>query len=71
MAGKQKSNAVIMTADGKGGTVAIQDLRFDGGEWPIQLKLEGEPKKLWATVLLGEIFKTAMEPQQHPSNGPG
>jgi hypothetical protein len=57
MGTRQRPTAVITTTDGQGGMVAVQDVRFEGGEWPIQLKVEGEPKKLWATLLLAEIFK--------------
>lgn len=44
---KKKSNAQIHVADGSGGMRPVADLRFEAGEWPIQLVVSAEDAESW------------------------
>lgn len=54
---KRKSRAEIRAADGAGGMSRIEDLRFEGGEWPIQLDINGEEADQWLLRLGAECGK--------------
>jgi hypothetical protein len=44
---KKKSNEQIHVADGTGGMRPVADLRFEAGEWPIQLIVSAEDAESW------------------------
>jgi hypothetical protein len=54
---KRKSRAEIRTADGSGGMARVEDFRFEGGEWPIQLDVAGEEADQWLLRLGAECGK--------------
>ena len=54
---KRKSRAEIRTADGSGGMSRVEDLRFEGGEWPVQLEVAGEEADRWLLRLGAECGK--------------
>lgn len=54
---KRKSRAEIRTPDGAGGMSRIEDLRFEGGEWRIQLDVAGEEADQWLLRLGAECGK--------------
>jgi hypothetical protein len=54
---KRKSRAEIRTPDGAGGMSRIEDLRFEGGEWPIQLDVAGDEADQWLLRLGAECGK--------------
>jgi hypothetical protein len=54
---KRKSRAEIRTADGSGGVSRVEDLRFEGGEWPIRFEIDGESADQWLLCLGAECGK--------------
>jgi hypothetical protein len=44
---RKKSSAQIHVADGTGGMRRVDDLRFEAGEWPIQLIVSAEEAENW------------------------
>ena len=52
---KQKSHALIQVADGSGGMRPVADLRFDAGEWPIELVIPARDADTWMAHLNAEI----------------
>ena len=56
---KRKSRAEIRTPDGAGGMSRIEDLRFEGGEWPIQLDIAGEEADRWLLRLGRNVANVA------------
>ena len=44
---KQKSSAQIHVADGAGGMRQVADLRFEAGEWPIELVVPASDAESW------------------------
>ena len=54
---KRKSRAEIRTPDGSGGMSRIEDRRFEGGEWPIQLVVAGDQADQWLLRLGAECVK--------------
>src|SRR5215213_5962799 len=61
---KKKSNAQIHVADGTGGMRPVADLRFEGGEWPIELVVPANEAESWMAHLDAE----AEERGWHPSS---
>jgi hypothetical protein len=51
---KKKSNAQIQVADGTGGMRPVADLRFEGGEWPIELVVPANDAESWIAHLDAE-----------------
>jgi hypothetical protein len=51
---KQKSSAQIHVADGAGGMRQLTDLRFDAGEWPIELVVPPKDAEAWMAHLSAE-----------------
>jgi hypothetical protein len=52
---KQKSSAQIHVADGAGGMRPVADLRFEAGEWPIELIIPGKNAETWMAHLRAEM----------------
>jgi len=52
---KQKSSAQIYVADGAGGMRPVTDLRFEAGEWPIELPIPAKDAQAWMAHLNAEI----------------
>jgi hypothetical protein len=52
---KQKSNAQIHVADGAGGMRPVADLRFDDGQWPIELVIPGKDAETWMAHVRAEM----------------
>ena len=52
---KQKPSAQIQVADGAGGMRPIVDLRFEAGEWPIELLVPAKDAETWMAHLSAEI----------------
>ena len=44
---KQKSSAQIHVADGAGGMRQVTDLRFEAGEWPIEVVVPAKDAETW------------------------
>jgi hypothetical protein len=51
---KQKSSAQIHVADGAGGMRQVADLRFEAGEWPIELVVPAKDAETWMAHLNAE-----------------
>ncbi len=51
---KQKSSAQIHAADGAGGMRQVADLRFEAGEWPIELVVPANDAESWMAHLDAE-----------------
>jgi len=51
---KQKSSAQIQVADGAGGMRQVTDLRFEAGEWPIELVVSAKNAETWMAHLSAE-----------------
>ena len=51
---KQKSSAQIHVADGAGGMRHVSDLRFEAGEWPIELVVPANDAEIWMAHLDAE-----------------
>jgi hypothetical protein len=51
---KQKSSAQIHVADGVGGMRQVADLRFEDGEWPIELVVPASDAENWVAHLEAE-----------------
>jgi hypothetical protein len=52
---KKKPSAHIQVADGAGGMRPIADLRFEAGEWPIELAVPAKESESWMAHLSAEI----------------
>ncbi len=52
---KQKSSAQIHVADGAGGMRPVADLRFEAGEWPIELVIPPKDAETWMAHLRAEM----------------
>src|SRR5579872_3278685 len=52
---KQKSTALIQVADGSGGLIPAQDLRFDTGQWPVRLRVPSKHAQEWMAQLHAEV----------------
>jgi hypothetical protein len=52
---KQRPSAQIQVADGAGGLRPVADLRFEAGEWPIELVVPSKDAKNWMAHLSAEI----------------
>jgi hypothetical protein len=52
---KQKSNAQIHVADGAGGMRPVADLRFEAGQWPIELTIPAKDAENWMAHLSAEV----------------
>ncbi len=52
---KQKPSAQIRVADGAGGMRPVADLRFEAGEWPIELVVPSKDAETWMAHLIAEI----------------
>jgi hypothetical protein len=52
---KRKPSALIKVADGAGGMRPIEDLRFESGEWPIELIVPAKDAETWMANLTAEI----------------
>ncbi len=52
---KQKPSAQIRVADGSGGMRPVADLRFEAGEWPIELVVPSKDAETWMAHLSAEI----------------
>src|SRR6266540_2357383 len=52
---KQKPSAQIHVADGAGGMRQVTDLRFEPGEWPINLVVPAKDAEAWMAHLGAEI----------------
>jgi hypothetical protein len=51
---KKKSNAQLHVADGAGGMRPVADLRFEAGEWPIELVVPASDAENWVAHLDAE-----------------
>ena len=51
---KQTSSAQIHVADGAGGMRQVADLRFEDGEWPIELVVPASDAENWVAHLEAE-----------------
>jgi hypothetical protein len=51
---KQKSSAQVRVADGAGGLRQVIDLRFEGGEWPIEVVVPAKDAETWMAHLSAE-----------------
>jgi hypothetical protein len=51
---KQKSSAQFHVADGAGGMRQVADLRFEAGEWPIELVVPANDAESWMAHLEAE-----------------
>jgi hypothetical protein len=54
---RAKSKAIIMTADGAGGMVQVQDRRFEQGSWPIRFEVPVEQADTWLQYFSAECQK--------------
>src|SRR5436309_9036419 len=52
---KQKPSAQIQVADGAGGMRPVADLRFEAGEWPIELVVPAKDAETWMAHLSAEM----------------
>lgn len=52
---KQKPSAQVLVADGAGGMEAVGDLRFEPGEWPIELVVSAKDAETWMAHLSAEM----------------
>lgn len=52
---KHKSNAQIHVADGAGGMRPVSDLRFEAGDWPIELVVPAKDADTWMAHLSAEM----------------
>jgi hypothetical protein len=52
---KQKSSAQIHVADGAGGMRPVADLRFEAGQWPIELTIPAKDAENWMAHLSAEV----------------
>ena len=52
---KEKSSALIHVADGAGGMRQVSDLRFETGEWPINLVIPAKDAETWMAHLNAEM----------------
>ena len=52
---KKKSSAQIHVADGTGGMRPLADLRFEVGEWPIELVIPAKDAETWMAHLRAEM----------------
>ena len=52
---KQKSSSQIHVADGAGGMRPVADLRFEAGEWPIELVIPTKDADTWMAHLSAEM----------------
>jgi hypothetical protein len=52
---KQKPSAQIQVADGAGGMRPVADLRFEAGEWPIELVVPAKAAETWMAHLSAEM----------------
>jgi hypothetical protein len=52
---KQKPSAQIHVADGAGGMRPVVDLRFDDGQWPIELVVPANDAETWMAHLSAEL----------------
>ncbi len=52
---KRKPSAQIRVADGAGGMRRVADLRFEAGDWPIELVVPSKDAEAWMTHLSAEI----------------
>jgi len=52
---KQKSHALIQVSDWSGGMRPVADLRFEAGEWPIELVIPARDADTWMAHLNAEI----------------
>jgi hypothetical protein len=48
---RQKSSATFLVADGSGGLAPVEDLRFEGGDWPLSLDVPADQADIWITHL--------------------
>jgi hypothetical protein len=51
---KKKSSAQIHVADGAGGKRQVADLRFEAGEWPIELVVSANDAESWMAHVAAE-----------------
>lgn len=51
---KRRSRAILMTADGAGRMVRLEDRRFEGGTWPIQFEVPEDRADTWFQYLSAE-----------------
>jgi hypothetical protein len=51
---KRKPDVELRVADGAGGLVPAQDLRFDTGNWPVRLRVPGKHEQEWMAQLDAE-----------------
>lgn len=52
---KQKPSAQIQVADGAGGMRPVADLRFEAGEWPVELVVPAKDAETWMEHLNAEM----------------
>ncbi len=52
---KRKPSALIQVADGAGGMRPVTDLRFEAGEWPIELVIPAKDAETWKAHLRAEM----------------
>jgi hypothetical protein len=52
---KEKSSAQIQVADGGGGMRPVLDLRFEAGEWPIEVIVPSQDAETWMAHLHAEM----------------
>jgi hypothetical protein len=52
---KQKPSAQIQVADGASGMRPVTDLRFEAGDWPIELVIPEKDAETWVAHLSAEM----------------
>ncbi len=52
---RQKPSTQIQVADGAGGMRPVDDLRFEGGEWPIEIVVPAKDAQAWMAHLGAEV----------------
>jgi len=52
---KEKSSAEVRVADGTGGMRTVADLRFEDGDWPIELVVSAKEAETWMLHLDAEV----------------
>lgn len=74
-ASRQRSSAQVFVADGAGGMRPVDDLRFEEGEWPIDLVVASDRGASWMAYLHAEIeargWNASSFSQLHPAENSG
>src|SRR5688572_799073 len=63
---RKKARATVLVADGSGGTLPLQDQRFDGGTWPFSFQVPAPDADTWL-----EYFSTECARRKWSCSGIG